>query len=203
MGNVAAAAGDGSVQRSPSSWRPRSWPHRLRGDHAEPYQLDRQSPVAGPPAAGAAVHARPALARSAWSAVGPAARARASVAVAAARGAVVLTIWASWCDPCRQEAPVLERGWRADGRPTGTLFVGLDQQDAGTDARAFVRSYGIDYLNVHDAGNDVPVRYGATGVPETFFISARGRVVDHVVGVISPGQLRAGIAAARRDQPLH
>lgn len=116
---------------------------------------------------------------------------------------VVLNVWASWCAPCRQEAPILERGWRADGRPTGTLFVGLDQQDAPTDARAFLHTFGIDYLNLHDAGNDVPLRYGATGVPETFFISARGRVVDHVVGVITRGQLRDGIAAARAGRPLH
>jgi cytochrome c biogenesis protein CcmG/thiol:disulfide interchange protein DsbE len=115
---------------------------------------------------------------------------------------VVLNIWASWCDPCRQEAPLLERAWRTDGRPHGTLFLGLDQQDLTGDAHAFMRSYGVDYPNVRDPGNDVPLSYGATGLPETYFISARGDVVDHVIGVISPGDLRAGLAALGSGRPL-
>ncbi|MHB1570152.1 MAG: TlpA family protein disulfide reductase [Solirubrobacteraceae bacterium] len=115
---------------------------------------------------------------------------------------VVLNIWASWCTPCRQEAPTLERTWRRLGRPGGTLFVGLDQQDAAPDARAFLRGYGIDYLNIHDAGNDVPRGYGATGVPETFFLSARGQVVDHLIGVASARELAAGIAAARSGRAI-
>ena len=116
---------------------------------------------------------------------------------------VVLNIWASWCDPCKQEAPILERAWRIEGRPHSTLFLGLDQQDATTDANAFLRTYGIDYLNIHDPGNDVPLSYGATGVPETYFISAGGQVVDHVIGVLSPGDLSQGVAAARSGRPLH
>ncbi len=115
---------------------------------------------------------------------------------------VVLNIWASWCDPCRQEAALLERVWRTEGRPGGTLFLGLDQQDLTGDAHAFMNSYGVDYTNVRDPGNDVPRSYGATGIPETYFISARGQVVEHVSGVISPGELRDGIIAARRGQPL-
>lgn len=115
---------------------------------------------------------------------------------------LVLNIWASWCDPCKQEAPLLARAWRTEARAGKTLFVGLDQQDATTDAHAFMRSYGIDYPNVRDPGNDVPRSYGATGIPETYFISARGDVVDHVIGVISAAELRDGINAARRGQPL-
>jgi cytochrome c biogenesis protein CcmG/thiol:disulfide interchange protein DsbE len=115
---------------------------------------------------------------------------------------VVLNIWASWCDPCRQEAALLERAWRTQGRPAGTLFLGLDQQDTTGDARAFMRQYAVDYLNVHDLGNDVPRSYGATGIPETYFISARGEVVGHVSGAISPRELRDGIIAARSGQLL-
>lgn len=116
---------------------------------------------------------------------------------------VVLNMWASWCIPCRQEASILERGWRIYGRPTGTLFVGLDQQDAAPDARGFIHSYRIDYPNVHEAGDNVPRRYGTTGVPETFFINADGRIVDHVIGAVTPQLLRIGIAAARRGFSLH
>ncbi len=115
---------------------------------------------------------------------------------------VLLNIWASWCDPCRQEAPLLERAWRTLGRPDRILFVGLDQQDATADAMSFLHSYGIDYPNVHDPGNDVPSSYGATGVPETFFISASGQVVGHIIGVISPRQLREGLSAAHTGRPI-
>lgn len=113
---------------------------------------------------------------------------------------VVLNIWASWCDPCKQEAPLLERAWSTLGRRNGVLFLGLDQQDATPDAHAFTRSYGIDYPNVRDPGDGVPRKYGATGIPETYFISAHGYVVSHVPGAVTARQLRDGIAAARSGQ---
>jgi cytochrome c biogenesis protein CcmG/thiol:disulfide interchange protein DsbE len=110
---------------------------------------------------------------------------------------VVLNFWASWCPPCRTEAPLLENGWRA-ARPQGVAFVGLDQQDVTGDARDFMRAYRVDYLNVRDPGGDTSHRWGVTGLPETFFISAQGRVVDHVIGALSTQQLQEGMAAARR-----
>ncbi len=73
--------------------------------------------------------------------------------------------------------------------------MGLDQQDVSSNGLAFLRALGMDYLNVRDPGNDAPRNYGATGIPETYFISERGEVIDHVTGVISPRQLRQGIAA--------
>jgi cytochrome c biogenesis protein CcmG, thiol:disulfide interchange protein DsbE len=113
---------------------------------------------------------------------------------------IVLNMWASWCDPCRVEAPVLERGWRAAGRQ-GVIFLGLDMQDAREDARKFLTEFSISYPNVREAGREVARRYGATGLPETFFISARGQVVGHVVGALDHRQLQAGIAAARTGRP--
>jgi cytochrome c biogenesis protein CcmG/thiol:disulfide interchange protein DsbE len=112
----------------------------------------------------------------------------------------VLNIWASWCVPCRDEAPELVREWRRV-RPRGVLFVGLDMQDAPEDARAFMDHFRIDYLNVRDPTNATAHRYGATGVPETFFISARGAIVNHVIGVVTPRQLRDGIADAVAGRP--
>jgi cytochrome c biogenesis protein CcmG/thiol:disulfide interchange protein DsbE len=114
--------------------------------------------------------------------------------------AYVLNIWASWCVPCREEAPVLVREWRR-ARPRGVLFVGIDMQDAPEDARDFMNHYGIDYLNLRDPTNKTFRRYGATGLPETWFISARGDIVNHVIGVITPTQLRGGIAAAVTRRP--
>jgi cytochrome c biogenesis protein CcmG, thiol:disulfide interchange protein DsbE len=123
------------------------------------------------------------------------------IALAELRGTpVVLNFWASWCDPCRAEAPLLERGWRDAGRQ-GVLFLGLDMQDARDDARKFLREFSITYPNVREAGDETSRRYGMTGIPETFFISARGQLVGHVIGAITAGQLRAGVAAARSGRP--
>ena len=114
---------------------------------------------------------------------------------------VVLNYWASWCPPCRDEAPVLERAWRAQ-RGRGVAFVGLNMQDVTGDARGFLREFGVSYVNVRDRSDETARRWGVTGLPETFFISAQGRVVGHVIGVVSPEQLREGIAAARSGRPL-
>jgi cytochrome c biogenesis protein CcmG/thiol:disulfide interchange protein DsbE len=114
---------------------------------------------------------------------------------------VVLNLWASWCSPCREEAPRLERGWRTWGR-RGVLFLGLDMQDLRADARDFLRQFAVSYPTIRDPGKGVARSYGATGIPETYFISARGRVVAHVVGVVSDRQLAAAVAAALSGRPL-
>jgi cytochrome c biogenesis protein CcmG/thiol:disulfide interchange protein DsbE len=114
---------------------------------------------------------------------------------------VVLNFWASWCVPCRTEAPRLERAWQR-ARAGGVAFVGLNMQDVTDDARKFISEFRISYLNVRDKSNDVAVDWGVTGLPETFFLSARSRVVAHVIGAISARQLSEGIAAARSGRPL-
>jgi cytochrome c biogenesis protein CcmG/thiol:disulfide interchange protein DsbE len=113
---------------------------------------------------------------------------------------VVLNFWASWCPPCREEAPRLERLWR-ERRARGVVVLGLDMQDLTGDAREFIREFGISYPNVRDPGDEVARDWGVTGLPETFFLSARGRVVAHVIGAISTPQLEEGIAAALDGRP--
>lgn len=111
----------------------------------------------------------------------------------------VLNFWAAWCNPCREEAPILERGWRRHG-PAGVLYLGLDMQDATEDALAFLREFGITYPTIRDPTNEIARSYGATGIPETYFVSAEGRVVGHVIGVVSEDQLDEGALAAKRGQ---
>ena len=114
---------------------------------------------------------------------------------------VVLNFWASWCVPCREEAPLLEQGWQR-ARDEGVLFLGLNMQDVRGDALRFLRRYGQTFPNVRDPSNATARRWGATGIPETFFISSRGEVVGHVIGVVAERHLRQGVAAAVAGRPL-
>ena len=106
---------------------------------------------------------------------------------------VVLNFWASWCIPCRDEAPILHAGaLRHRGQ---VVFVGIDVQDLTGDGRAFARKYRINYVSLRDGGNSAYNAYGLTGVPETYYIDARGRAVAHAIGVVSTATLEQGIAA--------
>ena len=113
---------------------------------------------------------------------------------------VVLNFWASWCDPCREEAALLQRGWES-ARKRGVLFLGLDMQDVRQDARDFIREFRQDYPHVRDPDRGTARRWGATGIPETFFISRRGDVVGHVIGAVSAAQLSDGVEAALSGRP--
>jgi len=106
----------------------------------------------------------------------------------------VLNFWASWCIPCREEAPLLERASR---RYRGRVVVlGIDHQDFGGDARAFVRRHGLTYPSVVDKGDSLYAKYGLTGVPETFCVTREGDVVAHVPGAVIPETLERCIQDA-------
>ena len=106
---------------------------------------------------------------------------------------VLLNFWASWCDPCKDEAPVLADGWRK-WRDTGVIFLGVDTRDSRSAAIAFERRYGVEYQSVVDENEEVNYAYGVTGFPESFFIDRTGQVVAKYVGPMDGPTLDAYVS---------
>jgi cytochrome c biogenesis protein CcmG, thiol:disulfide interchange protein DsbE len=110
--------------------------------------------------------------------------------------AVVLNFWASWCEPCKDEAPLLEEVWQRY-RDEGLVVLGIDAQDFRSDAQRFVERYGLTYPMAFDGHGASLGRFGNTGFPETWFVGRDGRLVgDHFVGPFTREQLEANVRAA-------
>lgn len=95
--------------------------------------------------------------------------------------AIVMNFWAAWCVPCREEAPLLEGIWN-EYREKGLVVLGVDTQDLSEPARGFIKRFGITYPNGRDPDGTVAHLFGTTGVPETFFIGADGRILGKFPG---------------------
>ena len=97
---------------------------------------------------------------------------------------VVINIWASWCPPCRDEAPFLEKTWR-QFKDRGVVFIGVDYVDSETAAKAYLKEFGITYFNGPDIGSEIYQRFRAKGVPETYFVGKDGNLAGNVLGPIT------------------
>ena len=109
--------------------------------------------------------------------------------------AVVLNFWASWCIPCKEEAPFLEQVWR-ENRDRGLVVVGLDAKDFRQDARRFARRFELTFPIVYDGPGDVLDEWGVTGFPESFVLDREGRVVEAFVGDVTSDEDKRELRAA-------
>ena len=119
-----------------------------------------------------------------------------SLALSSLRGkTVVVNFWASWCSTCKEEAQIVadtEKQWRAKG----VVFVGVDSHDTKAGAATYVQTYGLGYASVQDPDSTVTARYNVTGLPETFFLDSKGRIVAKYVSAIDAVTLNSLIRKA-------
>jgi peroxiredoxin len=104
-----------------------------------------------------------------------------TVSLASLRGkAVVLNFFASWCGPCKREAPALEQLWR-DYRSKGVVVLGIDTNDATKDARQFISAHGLTYPTVAGGDYELLGRYGIGNLPGTYVLNRQGRFVGSAI----------------------
>ena len=116
------------------------------------------------------------------------------ISLAGLRGKpVVVNFWASWCDPCEDEAPEFRRAANEFG--DDVHFLGVTMLDAVTPAQDFIERYKIPYPSVLDTRGVIAKRYGVTGVPETAFIDADGNLVGRYIGAFTDDQLDDAVEA--------
>ena len=122
---------------------------------------------------------------------------------------VVLSFWASWCVPCRQEMPAFQAVHRQAGG--AVRFVGIDTRDTTQAALAFVRVTGVTYASGYDPTGATASAWGVFGLPTTLFVSSSGAILARHVGGLSVPELRGDLGrlfglhlaagAARRPKP--
>lgn len=100
---------------------------------------------------------------------------------------VVINVWASWCIPCRSEAPLLERAFDQFGDEI--RFVGINVADTQSGAQEFIAEFGLSFENLFDAPRSVPAALGGSGVPQTYFFAPGGELVHYQPGVIDERML--------------
>jgi cytochrome c biogenesis protein CcmG, thiol:disulfide interchange protein DsbE len=132
-----------------------------------------------------------------WARSLPRLRAPGRASLASFRGKlVVLNFWASWCEPCRTEAPLLQRAQQGLAASGGTV-LGVSYLDAAGDSEAFVRSYHLTFPELRDGDGAFAHAYGTDKLPESFIIDRQGRVVAVSRGEIGEAFIKRALALAR------
>jgi cytochrome c biogenesis protein CcmG/thiol:disulfide interchange protein DsbE len=123
-----------------------------------------------------------------------------TVSLADYRGkVVVLNFWASWCEPCREESPLLER-WHRRMRGRDATVLGVDALDVTDDALAFIDDYGLTYPMLRDGGGETREAFGIAGFPETFVIDRQGRIAAVQRGPVDARFMREHVGPLLRER---
>ena len=112
---------------------------------------------------------------------------------------VVINFWASWCPPCRDEAPYLEEMWQKY-KDQGVVFLGVDYVDTEPEALSYIDEFGITYPNGPDLGTEISQSYRIRGVPETFFVAKDGTLRGVKIGPLYPPELEDWILELLAEQ---
>jgi cytochrome c biogenesis protein CcmG/thiol:disulfide interchange protein DsbE len=117
------------------------------------------------------------------------------VSLAGYRGKpLIVNFFASWCEPCKKETPLLARFYRTEHGKVA--IVGLDENDVRANALSFTRSYGVGYPVGFDPATVAASAYGVNALPQTFFLDASHHIVDRIFGAVTLADLSKGIALA-------
>ena len=112
---------------------------------------------------------------------------------------VVLNFWATWCQPCKAEHGILE--WAAQRHGQKVQFFGLVYEDTKVRIQAFLKQHGSGYPTLVDVGGKTAIAYGVGGVPETFFIDAKGVIREKYAGPLSAPMIEERIQRLMAEAP--
>ena len=107
---------------------------------------------------------------------------------------LIVNFFASWCEPCQKETPLLATFYRTEHGKVS--IVGLDENDVQGNATSFTKKEGVSYPVGFDPAVIAASAYGVVALPQTFFLDARHRIVDRVFGAVTLADINHGIALA-------